>query len=256
MAFGDAHGAPGTRRLLALDGGGIRGMITLEFLAEIESQLRQRLGRGSDFVLADYFDYVAGTSTGAIIAACISLGMSAASILEFYEANGRAMFEKSSLLKRLRYKYEDDRLADKLREVIRARTGTPAGEPEPTLGSDALRTGLMMVMRNATTDSPWLLSNNPGGEVQCARSGRLQSRSPALATDPGEHGRAGLFPARSRAHWQARVRLRRWRPDHLQQSRVHPVPHVDARTVPRRLAGRRGSNAPRFRGHRNQPGCE
>jgi Patatin-like phospholipase len=169
MAFGDAHGAPGTRRLLALDGGGIRGMITLEILAEIENQLRQRLGRGSDFVLADYFDYVAGTSTGAIIAACISLGMSVASILEFYEANGRAMFEKSSLLKRLRYKYEDDRLADKLREVIRARAGTPAGAPEPTLGSDALRTGLMMVMRNATTDSPWLLSNNPGAKYN-ARS--------------------------------------------------------------------------------------
>jgi patatin-like phospholipase/acyl hydrolase len=55
--------------LLALDGGGIRGVITLEILAAIESIVRAKLG--SDAVLADYFDYVAGTSTGAIIAACL-----------------------------------------------------------------------------------------------------------------------------------------------------------------------------------------
>lgn len=90
--------------------------------------------------------------------------MSVASILEFCEANGTAMFEKSSILKRLRYKYEDDRLAAKLRDVIRETAGTPEGAPEPTLGSDALRTGLMMVMRNATTDSPWLLSDNPAAK--------------------------------------------------------------------------------------------
>ena len=59
-------------RLLALDGGGIRGIITLEVLAEIERTLRVRSGR-PDLVLCDYFDYVAGTSTGAIIAACVSL---------------------------------------------------------------------------------------------------------------------------------------------------------------------------------------
>ena len=67
--------APGPKKILALDGGGIRGMITVEVLAEIETLLRQKLGRGDDFVLADYFDFVSGTSTGAIIAACISIGM-------------------------------------------------------------------------------------------------------------------------------------------------------------------------------------
>ena len=65
----------GPKKILALDGGGIRGMIAVEVLGSIESLLRNKLGEGPDFVLADYFDFVAGTSTGAITAACISLGM-------------------------------------------------------------------------------------------------------------------------------------------------------------------------------------
>jgi hypothetical protein len=68
------------------------------------------------------------------------------------------MFDKSSLLKRFRYKYEDDRLAKMLRDVLREESGEAA---DPTLGSAALRTLLLIVMRNATTDSPWPLSNNP-----------------------------------------------------------------------------------------------
>ena len=72
----------GPKKILALDGGGIRGMITVEVLAEIESQLRSKLGRGEDFRLADYFDFVAGTSTGAIIAACVSVGMTVSEIHE------------------------------------------------------------------------------------------------------------------------------------------------------------------------------
>ena len=67
--------APGPKKILALDGGGILGLMTVEVLAKIEAFLRQRLGRGEDFVLADYFDFVCGTSTGAVIATCIAMGM-------------------------------------------------------------------------------------------------------------------------------------------------------------------------------------
>jgi patatin-like phospholipase/acyl hydrolase len=148
-----------TKKLLALDGGGIRGIMTVEILAGIEDLLKQRLGRGDDFRLADYFDYVAGTSTGAIIAACLSLGMSVAEIREFYIASGPAMFNRASILRALRYKFEDEPLAKKLREVM--------GE-ETTLGSEKLRTLLMMVLRNATTDSPWPVSSNPHAKY-CSR---------------------------------------------------------------------------------------
>ena len=142
----------GPKKILALDGGGIRGMIAVEVLGAIESLLREKLGKGPDFVLADYFDFVAGTSTGAIIAACISLGMKADTIRDFYIKSGRDMFDKAFLLKRFRYKFEDQKLAKKMQGIFGKNT---------TLGSEKLRTVLMMVMRNATTDSPWPLSNNP-----------------------------------------------------------------------------------------------
>lgn len=147
--------AKGPKKILALDGGGIRGMITIEVLAEIESQLRQQLKRGPEFRLSHFFDFVAGTSTGAIIAACVSFGMSVSEIRDFYESSGQEMFDKVfrlNLFKRFRTKYEDASLAKKLQAVF---------DKETTLGSDELQTVLMMVMRNATTDSPWPVSNNP-----------------------------------------------------------------------------------------------
>ena len=139
------------KKLLALDGGGIRGVLALEILAAIEEIARQKLGR-PDAVLADYFDYIAGTSTGAIIASCLALGMSVGEVRNFYLSSGPAMFSRAAVLRRFHYKFEQDRLAAMLREVLGADT---------TLGSTKLRTLLMMVMRNATTDSPWPVCNHP-----------------------------------------------------------------------------------------------
>jgi patatin-like phospholipase len=138
-------------KLLSLDGGGIRGALSVEVLAAIEGQLRKHYGK-PDLVLADYFDYVAGTSTGAIIATCISIGMPMDQIRAFYTNSGPQMFDKTSILNRLSYKFDDEPLARMLKQVFGADT---------TLGSDKLRTLLLIVMRNATTDSPWPISNNP-----------------------------------------------------------------------------------------------
>lgn len=140
------------RALLALDGGGIRGALTLEVLAEIEKQLARATGRGSDFRLADFFDYVAGTSTGAIIAAGIARGMSVGELLDFYTEAGPLMFQKSKLLERLRNLYAADPLKEKLQEVFGGDT---------TLHPEHLKTLLLVVTRNATTDSPWPISTNP-----------------------------------------------------------------------------------------------
>ena len=155
--------ALGPKKLLALDGGGIRGALTIEILADIEMKLQEsrklcrKLAPGAKFVLADYFDYVAGTSTGAIIATCISWGMTVAEIRSFYELNGESMFDRASFLKRIsQYKYDDEALANTLRRVFVDDNGELA-----KLGSTRLKTLLMMVMRNASTDSPWWVSNNP-----------------------------------------------------------------------------------------------
>lgn len=68
-------GEPGPKRLLSLDGGGIRGLISLGFLTKAERVLRCRYGK-PDLVLSDYFDLIGGTSTGSIIAGLLALGFS------------------------------------------------------------------------------------------------------------------------------------------------------------------------------------
>jgi predicted acylesterase/phospholipase RssA len=140
------------RKLLALDGGGIRGVLTLEVLAALEEKLKQATNGGENFRLGDYFDYIAGTSTGAIIAAGLALGLSANELLDFYVKSGEAMFKKPFFLKRLWYKYVSGPLAGELQKKFGKDT---------QLGSGDLRCLLLVVMRNVTTDSFWPVSSNP-----------------------------------------------------------------------------------------------
>lgn len=158
----------GPRKLLAIDGGGIRGVLSLKIVEEIEQLLIKESGR-PDYRLADYFDYVAGTSTGGIIAAGIAIGMSVKQILDFYLNNGAAMFDKASIMRRLQYQYKSEPLALKLKEVFGAET---------TLGAPELETLLLLVMRNATTDSPWPISNNPFAKYNHTNHGACNLRFP------------------------------------------------------------------------------
>ncbi len=150
----------GPKKILACDGGGILGLMSVEILAKLEADLRAKLGK-PELVLADWFDFACGTSTGAIIAACISAGMSMDRIRTFYVESGEQMFDKASVFKRLRYSYNDEPLAAKLRTELNRALGYPEGAPPATLGDTGLRTLLMMVLRNHSTDSPWPIWNNP-----------------------------------------------------------------------------------------------
>jgi predicted acylesterase/phospholipase RssA len=151
------------KKILACDGGGILGLMSVEILAKLEADLRTQLGKPG-LVLADWFDFVCGTSTGAIIAACISAGMSMDKIRDFYVSSGEQMFDKASVFKRLRYSYNDEPLAAKLRAELNRALGYPDGAPSATLGDAGLRTLLMMVLRNHSTDSPWPIWNNPNAK--------------------------------------------------------------------------------------------
>jgi patatin-like phospholipase/acyl hydrolase len=155
MSLVDKIKSGGQKKILALDGGGIRGILTVEILAKIEELLREKSGGGKEFVLADYFDFFAGTSTGAIVATCLSWGMTVDRIRNFYLENGNEMFDKAAILKRHRYKFEDEKLSKRLQAEFQADT---------TLRSEKLKTLLMLVMRNASTDSPWPISNNPAAK--------------------------------------------------------------------------------------------
>ena len=139
-------------KLLALDGGGIRGIITLEILVRMEEMLAAATGGGSDFRLCHFFDYVGGNSTGAVIAAGLVRGMSAQELLTFYKEIGPAMFDKQFILKRWEAMYKSEPLKKELQKKFGAET---------TLRPDDLECLLLAVTRNRTTDSPWPISSNP-----------------------------------------------------------------------------------------------
>jgi uncharacterized protein len=144
--------AIGPKRILTLDGGGLRGVLTLGMLREIETMLRQRHGNDPAFRLCDYFDLIAGTSTGAIIAAALSLGMSVDEVHWHYMCLGKLVF-KRSLLRwgALRAKFDADKVKQSLIGVF----------GERRLDSPDFRTGLLVVTKRLDTGSTWSLSNNP-----------------------------------------------------------------------------------------------
>ena len=160
MNLRERKNQPGQKKILALDGGGILGLISIEILARIEALLRERQGR-PDLVLADYFDFVAGTSTGAVISSLVSIGMSIDQIRRFYIDCGPQMFDRAFLLERLNYEYNSEPLAKKLQETFGSEREGDESSGLATLGSERLRTLLMVVTRNVTTDSPWPITNNP-----------------------------------------------------------------------------------------------
>jgi hypothetical protein len=106
-----------TRRVLCIDGGGIKGVFPASFLATIE----QSLGRS----VADYFDLIVGTSTGGIIALGLGLGLSAGDLLRFYVERGPTIFGGNGHVGRIRQlfraKYNPQSLKRSLSEAFGSR---------------------------------------------------------------------------------------------------------------------------------------
>ena len=102
------------RRILSIDGGGIKGVFPGSFLVTLE----QSLGRP----IATYFDLIVGTSTGGIIALGLGLGLSARDVLSFYEEHGPSIFRGSRAARALRQigisKYNSNPLREALRTVF------------------------------------------------------------------------------------------------------------------------------------------
>jgi patatin-like phospholipase/acyl hydrolase len=85
------------RRLLSLDGGGIRGIIPAQILLKIENLLCNQPNSPWK-CLGDYFDFIGGTSTGSIIAAGLAKGMKVQDILDVYTKYGKEIFSKRCLV--------------------------------------------------------------------------------------------------------------------------------------------------------------
>jgi hypothetical protein len=141
----------GPKRILAVDGGGVRGALAVGIIAQIEKTLREKLGR-PDLVLSDYFDLIGGTSTGAIIAAGLALGRSASDLNELYHRLGPRVFHGGGPRVPLIQPRFDPR---KLEVVIREELGGF------TLGSAPWKTGFAAVAKRVDTGSSWVLTNCP-----------------------------------------------------------------------------------------------
>src|ERR1044072_7318469 len=118
----DRYAAERPRKLLALDGGGIRGVLTLQVLIRMEEMLAEKSGQGENFRLCNYFDYIGGTSTGAIIAAGLAVGKSARFLSDFHKKVEPEMCEKSLIPRGLKPLYKSEPLTEKLKEVFGADT--------------------------------------------------------------------------------------------------------------------------------------
>jgi uncharacterized protein len=81
--------------LLSIDGGGLRGILPVAALVQLERTTGRRT--------RETFSFVAGTSTGAIIAAAIAAGIPAQQILELYIHRSQGIFsqDRSRLLQRI-----------------------------------------------------------------------------------------------------------------------------------------------------------
>jgi predicted acylesterase/phospholipase RssA len=146
--------APGPKRILSLDGGGARGLLSLGVLAQLERHLASRSGDPNTFRLAHYFDLIGGTSTGAIIATTLALEWRVRDVVDLYFKLLPAIFARPQVPGPLRVlipAFKNKALTQALNEHLGDRM----------LNSDALKTGLAIHAKRIDSGSAWILVNNP-----------------------------------------------------------------------------------------------
>jgi uncharacterized protein len=128
-----------TFKILSLDGGGMRGVVSATILKQIEEILDKKKGKK----LHEYFDLIAGTSTGSILAAGIACQKDAQSLIDLYKKEGKNIFldsvrseRKWRLLSRLfrsRGLYPNKDKEPGLAEVLQKQLIYPGLGKSPTL---------------------------------------------------------------------------------------------------------------------------
>jgi uncharacterized protein len=166
VSVAERLGRSGPKRVLSLDGGGVRGLLALGLLSEIESRLIARSGDPHSR-LCDYYDLIGGTSTGAIIAAGLALGRSVTELTALYLRLAPVVFDEDRAAQGIQRSRFD---ADTLEKILVAELGLH------TLDSPALRTGLALFTKRLDTGSAWTITNNPNGRYWNGADGAAPNR--------------------------------------------------------------------------------
>ena len=140
----------GAKRILTLDGGGVRNVLSLGVLASVEQMLRRR-HHDDSLVLSDYFDLIAGTSTGAIVGAGLAAGRSVAEMIDWFRPVAPKIFGRRWTAPLLRPKHDPGPLTKALKSLFE----------EHRLDSEALKTGLLVVTKRLDARGVWPVANNP-----------------------------------------------------------------------------------------------
>jgi uncharacterized protein len=160
---------PRPKRILALDGGGLRGVATLAFLERLEAKLKAE--HGPHLRLHDHFDLVGGTSTGAIIATSIALGLSLEETKDHYFRLGPNVFRRNwRRVPLFRAMFSAEALHREFREIM----------GERTLDTPDLKTGLAIIAKRFDTGSVWFLTNNPNARYWNDSPGHIGNRHYSL----------------------------------------------------------------------------
>jgi uncharacterized protein len=220
-------------RILSLDGGGIRGVVPAYILGYIESEIISRTGNPKARI-ADYFDMITGTSTGAILTALLltpadthppSAKFTAADALSIYTGKGNLIFNASrrkswmsirTLFNATRYKPEnierilqevfgDRKMSDLLKPCIITAYNMATGEAiffssrerEPKRGDREFL--VRDVVRSSTAAPvsfpPATITNMATGEIMINIDGGVFANNPAMCAYA--EARATRFPERN-----------------------------------------------------------
>ncbi|VVN72321.1 hypothetical protein PS718_00498 [Pseudomonas fluorescens] len=160
-------------RILSLNGGGARGLFTINVLAEIERIVEQRTGQ-ADVKAGNYFDLITGTSIGGILALGLAAGKSARELEAVFRVQAPLIFPPNNFLKRkwrtlFGAQYRSQPLRDAVTSMVGAQTTF-----------DDLTRRVMIPAVNLSTGKPQFFKtpHNPNFN----RDGRLTLVDAAMAT--------------------------------------------------------------------------
>ena len=150
------------KRILSLDGGGTKGIVTIAMLKKLEDSLKTLLPESErdNFRLNRYFDYIGGTSTGSIIAVLLSLGYSVADVHLLYSNLSKKVFGFSSkkCIAKLSFGTIPGYKAKHIERLLDEKLG------DMKLGDSQIKNLLAIFTKNTHTNNIWTFNNNPASK--------------------------------------------------------------------------------------------